>query len=299
MRYPDFLIVGAARSGTTAVHRMLKQHPQVFMAPVKEPCFFTFVDDNKEYKGGRFAFAVRKRDDYLRLFLGAAAHQVAGEASTPYLYLHQQSIAAMLRHLPAANDVKIVILLRHPVERTYSNYLWRLRDGRERLSFDRALAREEGRIRDNYSFDYYYTRRSFYYEAVKAYREAFRNVHVILYDDLKKDMDQVMRGLCAFLSVDPDFRFVNHPDTNSGYVPRFRWLSRLVTFESAVKFRIMRALPESWVERMRSLVSKLNARRGDGPDMSPETRQRLLALFRQDTEQLAALIGRDLSAWYE
>jgi hypothetical protein len=299
MRYPDFLIVGAARSGTTALHRMLKQHPQVFLPAVKEPCFFAFADEHKQYKGGRFAFAVRGWKAYLRLFSGVPSSRCAGESSTPYLYLHSQSITAMRRYLPFVEELKIIILLRHPVERTYSNYLWRVRDGREPLTFEQAISKEEERIRENYSFDYFYTRRSFYFEAVKAYKEAFRNVHIVLYDDLMSDTEGVMRGICEFLAIDPVFRFVNVPETNSSYIPRYRWLSRLVTMESALKFRIMRVLPEGWLDGMRKYFFNLNADRTSGKNMSMETRRKLLMLFREDTEKLSSLIGRDLSAWYE
>jgi hypothetical protein len=299
MRYPDFLIVGAARSGTTSVYRMLKQHPQVFLPAVKEPCFFAFADSSVTYRGGKFAFAVREPGKYFSLFSRAGSGQIAGEASTPYLYLYKESISNMMRYLPEAAKTKIIILLRHPAERTYSNYVWRVRDGREPCSFEKALAMEEQRKREGYSFDYYYAGRSFYYDSVKAYMEAFPDVHVILYDDLKNDWKGVMRGLCRFLQVDPDFVFAKDADTNDSYLPRFPRLSRWITMEYAWKFRLMRMLPDGWNYRLRELLRRVNSGAKPKEVMTNDTRRRLLANFRSDTEKLSQLLGRDLSRWHE
>ncbi|MFM2207447.1 MAG: hypothetical protein RL213_1422 [Bacteroidota bacterium] len=299
MRYPDFLIVGAARCGTTAVYRMLKQHPQVFLPAVKEPCFFAFADSSRTYHGGKFAFAVREPEKYFALFSRAGAGQVTGEASTPYLYLYKESISNMMRYLPEAAKTKIVILLRHPVERTYSNYIWRVRDGRETYSFEKALVMEEQRSREGYSFDYFYAGRSFYYDSVKAYLDAFPNVHIILYDELKNDWDGVMRRLCGFLRIDAGFSFTKAADVNDSYVPRSPRLSRWVTWEHPIKFRLMRMLPDGWISRFRELLRRLNTSPKSREAMTDDTRRRLLALFRQDVEQLSQLIGRDLSRWHE
>ena len=92
MNNPEFLVVGAARAGTTALQNYLQQHPQIFLPSQKEPCFYCFADEELRYKKGKFAFAITDFKKYNRLFKDAKPGQVTGEISTPYLYLHNQTI---------------------------------------------------------------------------------------------------------------------------------------------------------------------------------------------------------------
>lgn len=297
MRTPDFIIVGAARSGTTALHRLLGQHPEIYMTPNKEPCFFAFADRKIEYRGSKFAFAVKTWNEYCKLFSNVSDTMVAGEASTPYLFLHGESIAAMQRYLPESRNIKIVMILRNPAERAFSNYVWRLRDGREDLSFDRALAVESQRMEEGYSFDYFYSGRSLYYEAVKGYLEAFDQVHIILYDDFVQRREETLKNLCRFLGVDDSFHFRAAKEVNNSYVPRFPVLSRIVTAELGWKFKLLNALPDSFTDRLRKLFYRFNAKGTEKPEFSAAARKRLAGLFNPDIDKLSALIGRDLSAW--
>jgi hypothetical protein len=296
-RYPDFLVVGAARSGTTALHRLLKQHPQLFLPAVKEPCFFTFADDATEYRGGRFAFAVKEEAAYLQLFSGAGDDQCAGEISTPYLYMHSRTIAAIKRYVPHAEKVKIIMVLRHPVERTFSNYLWRKRDGREDENFENALAMEQERIRKGYSFDYFYASRSLYSEGVKAYQDAFENVKVFLYDDFRLRQAEVLREICDFLQVNPNFRFRKVVEINRSTSPKFPLINRWLTAELKWKFRFLNVLPTDFRDGLRNMLFKWNSSSDPEITMKQETRMSLLKKFEVDTDRLAQLISRDLSHW--
>src|SRR5689334_13552562 len=100
MRTPDFLVVGAARSGTTSLHSYLSQHPQLFLPGIKEPCFFAFEGEKEKYLKGKFSFAVRDFEQYGKLFDKAGAGQKIGEMSTPYLYLYEKSIGTMKKYFP-------------------------------------------------------------------------------------------------------------------------------------------------------------------------------------------------------
>src|SRR6187402_2994451 len=183
MHMPDFLIVGAARSGTTTLHSYLRQHPGIFLPDIKEPSFFVFEGDQQKYVKGKFAFAVRDIDSYEKLFRQARPAQKTGEISTPYLYLYERTIASIEKYFKTYNEIKIVILLRNPVDRAFSQYCWRVRDGREPLSFEAAIKSEPERMKENYSFDYFYLDRGFYFKQVKAYLENFKHVKVILFED--------------------------------------------------------------------------------------------------------------------
>ena len=177
--YPDFLLVGAARAGTTAIDRYLRQHPEIFLPRVKEPCFFAFAGMTTEYKRGKFSFAVTDSESYEKLFKDRKPNQLAGDLSTPYLFLYKQTLENIQRYHPDPKRLRIVILLRQPVDRAYSQYRWRLRDGREELSFAEAVAAEPIRKREGFSFDYLYLERSYYAAALQAYRDQFLHVHII------------------------------------------------------------------------------------------------------------------------
>src|SRR3954468_1570109 len=103
MNQPDFLIVGAARAGTTALYSYLKKHPEVFMSQVKEPCFYSFAEKKPEYKNGKFAFAITDRQEYESLFKDSNPDQLKGEASTTYLFLYKASIANIKKYHPDFN----------------------------------------------------------------------------------------------------------------------------------------------------------------------------------------------------
>lgn len=296
-RDPDFLIVGAARSGTTALCRMLQQHPQVYLPVVKEPCFYCFVRNKPDYKKGKFAFAVTDPVKYQRLFDKAGKKPVTGEASTPYLYLHETTIANIKAYHANSDELKIVIILRHPVERAFSNYMWRVRDGRESLSFEEALAAEPHRMQEGYSFDYFYAHRSLYFDAVKDYFENFSKVNVILYDDFVADSTKTMTELCEFLEIDHRFGFEKVFEVNAAYSARWPWLSRLITTESPLKFKILYRLAPGFRDRLRKVVMSFTRTKVKEVQITPETRKRLSTYFRSDIEKLAELLQRDLSHW--
>lgn len=297
-RDPDFLMVGAARSGTTALSRMLEQHPQLFLPAVKEPCFYCFVKHKPDYLRGKFAFAVTDYRKYQRLFDKAPATSVVGEASTPYLYLHEQTIANIKAYHNNPDQLKIVIILRHPVDRSFSNYKWRVRDGREPLSFEQAIEAEPLRRQEGYSFDYFYTHRSLYFDAVKDYMDNFSNVKVILYDDLIAAGDKVMADLCQFLGVDERFEFEQVAEVNSSYNIRWPWLSRLITAENKLKYKLLYSLPSAYRDQLRKVVMSFTRSRAKEEKMSPKMRARLLTYFRTDLEKLSGLIKRDLNRWF-
>lgn len=136
MRLPDFVIAGAPRSGTTWLYHLLARHPRVRMAapPRPEPKFF-LVDE----------LYARGLDWYSRTwFEGAPPGSICGEKSTNYL----ESPTAARRIAKDLPGAKLIFILRDPVERAWSNYLWSWMNGVESETFERALELEEQRERD-------------------------------------------------------------------------------------------------------------------------------------------------------
>src|SRR5947209_2632070 len=126
---PTFLIIGAMKSGTTALYHALRQHPDIWMSPEKEPHFFAFEDQEIPYAGPRDRYilesmTVRDIAAYRRLFEPGAAKAAAGEASVMYLYLPHVPPRVKER-VPTA---RLIALLRNPVDRAYSSYMHMVRD---------------------------------------------------------------------------------------------------------------------------------------------------------------------------
>ena len=196
LRFPDFIIGGAPRSGTTWLYALLDRHPGVYMAkPVTpEPKFF-LVDSLYE----------RGIEHYARTwFSGAPADRVAGEKSTDYL---ESATAAerIARELPR---VKLIFVLREPVARAYSNYLWTRMNGLESESFARALELEDERERTlperwKFARPYSYFSRGLYAELLEPYLRRFPREQLLIlkFEDIVSSPVAVAAGLHGFIGV--------------------------------------------------------------------------------------------------
>ncbi|MFI5134832.1 MAG: sulfotransferase, partial [Chitinophagales bacterium] len=132
--FPNLFVVGAAKAGTTSLHYALGQHPDVFMSEKKEPGYFVwpekelqFINNGKLIKHPRFL--VNHLDDYLKLFEEGREKKIRGESSTTYLFFYGKCIANINRIHPDPSNVNIVITLRNPVDRAFSQYMHKVRDG--------------------------------------------------------------------------------------------------------------------------------------------------------------------------
>lgn len=297
---PNFLVVGAAKSGTTSLHEYLNSHPQVFVPQKKECLFFSELDrfDGPGHDQELNGLITRSIEEYKRLFDSAGEALMRGDLSHDYLYYFERSIGNIKHHL--GDQVRIVMILRDPRERAYSHYMHHIKVGiSPDSSFEKALAREEGRIRNNWSWNWHYTRASLYAQQVAAYLEAFPHVRIYLYDDLVADAPGLMRDLFSFLGVDERV-IVEAEVHNQGSDVRNRQLTGFLRRESGAKEQLRKALKGIGISD--ELIHQLKKRalawnRVSKSQMNAATRTRLNALFAEDIERLEQLIERDLSAW--
>ncbi len=298
---PNFLIVGAAKCGTTSLYHYLKQHPDVFMSPVKEPRFLSNRAANPGTGPGDDSMVqsgVRTLNDYLDLFKESAGMKTIGEASADTLFLFEKTIPAIQRYL---GDPRIIIILRDPVKRAYSAYNYHVRDGREKLCFKDALTAEEQRRRDGYVYMWQYAEGGLYAQRVSAFQEQFSRVKVLLHDDFMRDPITLIKSVYTFLDVDPNFipdRSHNH---NVSGVPRWNFFNNLFIKPKRLH-KIARTIggailgAERWI-RLRDRVRFINMEK---PEAMPSDIERSLRLYyRKDILKLQDLIGKDLSAWLE
>ena len=299
---PNFLIIGAAKSGTTALWHYLNQHPQIYMSPRKHTRFFAFRDENPRFNGPgpknpSHPYAVADVNDYHALFDGATDETAVGEAS--HSYLHRPEAPARIRQY--APRMKLIAVLRNPAERAYSHYRQMIRDGREPLDdFTLALEAEAARIRDGWWPDFHYVQVGLYYMQLRRYFDLFeRNqIRIYLYEDFTVDQTGVLRDIFDFLNVDSVF----YPEVairyNASGVPRNEAVHTTLQTLRLIKPVAERYLTKGWYQYLLRVGSNIHNNNLLKPQLSSDVRRRVINdHFREDILNLQDLILRDLSAW--
>lgn len=284
------------RAGTTAIHRHLSEHPDVYMSPVKEPNYFA-RDDGPPWMAGisgeelrrylegpmppRHNALVRSWDDYLRLFRYAGGARVVGEASPSYLY-SERAPGEIAERCPGA---RALVVLRDPVERALSHHQMEVAVGHEQRPFVDALGRPH--------VDHPYIDGSRYAERVHRYRALLgpERVHVSLYEDYRHRPGEFLNDLAAFCGV-ARAGFGSPSVVNPALEPRSRRLNTALG-RTGIKDRIRRWVPGP----VRRAGKRIWYGRGEGEAIPEGLRRELRELFRSDVEELSELLERDLSVW--
>jgi hypothetical protein len=297
VQWPHFLIVGTARSGTTSLHEFLGKHPEIFMPLQKEPSFFTFYNTTPVFKDARNRY-ITNADDYLKLFTNSQK-KIAGESSTPYLFFHRKTIENIQKLVPEYKKLKIIIILRDPADRAYSQYMHMRRDLLEELSFDEAVAAEDKRMSEGYHFDYSYVAKGFYYEQVKDYLDNFTNVKVIFYNQLETNPQKVLDEIYTFLGVDASLNTSELKQRNQSGEMKIKWFKKIITTRKNPVLNFFRKLmgretKKRLRNRIKSMLLKYNLKKTEMPQ---ETRRKLIEIYREDIKKLATLLNKDLGDW--
>lgn len=296
-RMPNFLIIGAARTGTSSLYEYMSQHPDIGFSPVKEPMFFAFEGVKPDFRGPGDDKEINRKSvtdlaAYQALFSGVASQKAVGEASANYLY--SDSAAARIKHyIP---DAKMIVMLRNPVERAYSSFLYTIRDRREPLrDFAQALDQEDQRIAAHWEHIWHYAHMGFYGQQLQRYFDLFdkSRIRIYLNEEMKKDAPGLLKDVFGFLGVDDSFQ----PDTsvtyNEGGVPRHKLLNAMLTRPSAIKSMLRPLMPNAVMK----LYTRIKHNNLEKPPLDSEVRARLVSLYRSDILRLQDMIDKDLSAW--
>ena len=300
MPLPNCLIIGAAKAGTTALYRYLREHPQVFMSPVKEPSFFAHEGARLDecFRGpGDWIVAqntVTRWEDYLQLFAAAPDTATAiGEASVIYLQ-SPEAPARIRRYVPQA---RLIAVLRQPADRAYSHYLMLRRDGRESVrDFREALRREDERVRLGWGTGWHYRRRGFYAESVERYQALFsrEQLRFYLYEDWQADNLGVLPDIFRFLEIDDNFMPTTTRRYNVGGLPRSRVWHTLLHQPHPLKDLVRPMFPKPLADRLWLGLRDMNLVRDS---LDPALRAELTEEYRADILRLQDLLQRDLSHW--
>lgn len=297
MRPPNFLIIGAAKSGTTALYEYLRQHPQVYMSPLKETNFFALDGKQPRFAGPRCEIlnrdSIYRYEDYIALFAGVTNEVAVGEATPRYLFT-LGTAEKIRRRFPT---MRIVVILRNPVERAISSFAMYKRDGLEpSASLSEAIEDEPRRIRENWAYSIH-VQKGFYGQQLKEYYNCFPKEHirVYLYEDFVSDPLTLMQKLWQFLGVNSSFV----PNMSTRYNQSGIIKNRLLRFLWTNTHPLRSALP-LMPKSVRKKASLFFTSRAMLKIPCPEdTRHELQATYREDILMLQDLIERDLSAWVQ
>jgi hypothetical protein len=238
-RFPDFLIVGAAKSGTTSLYDWLGQHPEIGLAAYKETDYFSGLSER-----------VTQLDRYLLLF-PRGQHSVLGEASVSYMPFHEVAIPRITKE---AGSPKIIICLRQPVERAFSHYQYYVQLRLEREPAIRALSFDHRPHSDPWGSRFNpYLVGSSYKTQVGHYNDAFPEVLLVVMEEFKAPLD-LCRRVFQFVGVDPSFEPECSPRNITG-LPRTRFLSRLLAIRW-IRQRLSPLLPPTLRSVVRGRLTK-------------------------------------------
>lgn len=264
---PNFLVIGARRAGTTWLHQNLSQHPQVFMPIPKELHFF----DRQFEKGIEY---------YASFFEGAAGQEAVGEA-TP-AYLHTPEVCGRIhQNLP---DTRLIVILRNPVDRLYSDFAKGAAKGRRKgdLSGFEEMIHTKSSVHEV----------GFYVDHLRRYLEYFpkEQILVLFFEELTDSADDLWRRLVDFLDIDPGFV----PASVAERVNAASGKKYLAKYKSLYYGQALFKRLGLW--KLARTVEKYN--RTTLPGVSPEARKWLIEnVYGEKNRELGKLLGVDLGHW--
>ncbi len=297
---PNLFIVGAQKSGTSALAGWLSQHPEACMSFPKEPGYLAFGEagytflDGYGRQGQGSKYVVKNHADYLALFSDATPQQrVLGEASTWYL-----ATSGMARKLAEYNpDARIIVIFRNPMDRAYSAWSHARRDEIEPCEdFAGAMALEPERGEPEHLLRY--RRMGLYSEDLKSYQAEFpaKQILVMFYDDMQAAPAAFWREVCAFLQIDAGIEPPFERRYNRSGEPRSRTLQGILR-NHKLKRTLRAIIPHQLGLKIKGRLDDFNLR--DFPKMDEQTRTELQDYYREDIEELSRLTGRNLKAWLQ
>lgn len=304
-KLPDFIIVGAAKSGTTSLYYYLNAFDEIFMSKVKEPHFFSFYQDEPNFQSPeKLNNVVHNLSEYHALFDAAAEDQILGEASTSYLYFHKKAINNINKvYGEDYRKIKIIIALRNPVERAWSQINHFKKFDHEPLKPIEAVKQERitHRMKNKWNNFYDYLGFGYYYEQVKSYLDHFDKVHVFTYFELKENRIATVNEVVNFiLDTEKDYSEIleglNKKYNISG-VPKNK-LSQVIWNithrQNPIKKLAAILVPEKIKKYFYNKVSSKILKSNEMPNHFVEE---VKDVFESQIKPLEELIDKDLNKW--
>ena len=274
----DFIGIGVPRAATTWIAECLKEHPQICVSSPKEVHFW----NTKKYNFGI---------SWYKKHFNCKNGQIKGEYDPSY-FMSEKASRRIKRYFP---DIKIIVCLRNPIERAYSNYLSVIGFDKNKESFEEDIKRNPENLK-----------RGLYYHYLRKYFKIFpkENILILIYEDIAKDPVKFIQKIYKFLNVDDNFVPQKATqEVNPSKVYRFPFIKRItgriIKYIHNCYFGIylMNFLRKIGAKKLFLLLEKINSKPIETPKMDLKTRKYLIKFYKKDIEKLEKLINRDLSFW--
>ena len=303
MSLPNFLIIGAAKSGTTSLQEYLSQHDEIFFPTSKEPNYFALADRSLPLPGPAppkvlqallYSKSYTNFNDYQALFHDARENQQLGEASVRYFYFPEAS-EKIKETIP---DVKLILILREPVSRLYSHYCMNMQYQLETLDLLDAIEAEPDRIAKKWGWDWHYTGLGMYAKQLRRYYDLFpkEQIKVFLYDDFVADPVKTTQEICRFINVSDNFT----PDMSKrgkvAYRGNNKILDRWLHWPSKSRRALQKLLPYKVYLSMVQTLHEANS--SPVPKLDRELKEELKKHFTEDVNELGNLLNREIPWGY-
>ena len=300
MALPDFLVIGAPKAGTTALHAALAGHPGLYMSPIKEPKFF-LSDGPPPTRGGpgdalTYREHVWKRADYEALFDAAPGGTLRGESTPLYMYDRE----AMHRIHDLLPEARLIAIIRDPVERAHSNWTHLWSAGLEPVGdFIQACGEEQRRIAAGWASFWHYTGLGRYGEQLEHVFSLFprEQVYVIRYRQLVDQPAATLDGIFGFLGVEagvvtevPRQNVTAHPEATLAH----RAVGQVLRAGSAAGRFLPGSASTAATARLERFLQRHNRER---QPLGWQQRQELIPRFEADLQLLERVLGGDFSDW--
>jgi len=295
---PNFICPGAAKAATTTLHNLLKQHSEIYLPEVKETGFFW-----DEYDKGLAWY----EETY---FSRVQEQKIVGDITPAYMsfdYIPKRIYNSL------DDDIKLIFMLRDPIERAYSHYWMSYRRGYETKSFAQAIELEEKRLKqgkETGDFErqvmvFGYIQRGMYARQIENFLEYFPvdNMKFVFFEEFITDTPMVLEEILNFLDLNFDENIDYDKQSNPSRLPLFSELRDLLWTPSNLSMKLARLLLpiKSWRRKLRNSLrkfdEKINRESFEKPEMDSEVRDRLRTVYKEEVEKLEKITGRDLDLW--
>ena len=287
--FPNFLVIGASKSGTSSLYYYLKQHPQIFLSSVKETQFFNM---DKIFNLGA--------KEFVNIYFPTAENYIAIGDITPSYLVRPQKVIPRIQQVYGNCPPKIVIIMRHPVKRAWSHYQHMVRSGEETETFSQALANEKSRIQCDPDGWWGYRSEGDYAHYIESWMQEIpkENFHFIVTEELAEQPNQVLADLFRHLGVDESFQVPDLAIRNSGGAIRYQWLTHYLGAQGILKSALKSLLPYRVRQKLKTRIIGLNTKEPTSKTYMPDhIQQELTTYYTPKIQQLEKLLNRDLSAW--
>jgi hypothetical protein len=292
MALPNFLGVGAAKAGTTTIHDILVQHPNLFLPEIKEAHFFDYPKNYKKGLGW-----------YEKKVFGKCKNEKAiGEITPSYLYLEYVP-ERIFKSL--GKDLRLIFVFRNPVDRAYSQYLMNVRREFETETFEVGIRLEKTRSKKGLldKLHFGYLDRGYYATQLRRYLEYFpmENMFFVLFEeDILNNIHQTIKNILNFLNVevmDLDLEIKSNPSS----VPKSKLIRNIVYNQTVFKHLGKIIIPHRMTrKKIQKFLDKINQKPFEPEKLDNEFKNSLIKeYFMKDINELEGILKRDLSVWYK